>query len=142
MTKVHCSAIVPRSAQRMFELVDRVEDYPARFAWCTGATVLEREPDHVTVRLDVRHAGIQTSWTTRNALVPHERIELRLVDGPFTALEGAWHFRPLGETGCKVTLDLHYAVANKLVGSAIAIGFRAIADRMVDDFVRAALAGA
>ena len=125
----------------MYGLVERVEDYPARFAWCLAATVVEREPDHVTVRLEVRHAGITTAWTTRNALAPHESIGLELVDGPFTALKGAWHFRPLGETGCKVSLDLHYAVASKLVGSALAIGFKSLADRMVDDFVRAALAG-
>ena len=67
---------------------------------------------------------------------------MRLVDGPFSKLEGAWHFRPLGETGSKVTLDLAYAVSNKLVGGALSVGFKALADRLVDDFVRAALAGA
>lgn len=142
MTKVHRSAIVPRPAETMFGLVDRVEDYPARFPWCTGAVVLERSDTVVVARLDLRHAGIATSFTTRNARLPHELIEMQLVDGPFSRLEGAWRFRPLGPSGSKVTLDLQYAVSNTLLGSALALGFRSIADRMVDDFVRAALTGA
>src|SRR5687768_11491581 len=142
MTKVHRSAIVPRPADRIYALVERVEDYPARFAWCVAAAVLERGEDFVVVRLDVRHAGLSTAFTTRNTMFPFERIEMRLVDGPFSKLEGAWHFRPLGENGSKVTLDLAYAVSNKLVGSALSVGFKALADRLVDDFVRAALAGA
>ena len=142
MTKVHRSAIVPRPAETMFGLVERVEDYPARFAWCTGAVVLERGESNVVARLDLKHAGLSTSFTTRNTLVPFERIEMALVDGPFSRLNGAWRFRPLGDAGSKVTLDLSWAVTNRLLGSALAVGFRSIADRMVDDFVRAALTGA
>ncbi|HVF35357.1 MAG TPA: type II toxin-antitoxin system RatA family toxin [Candidatus Saccharimonadia bacterium] len=142
MTKVHRSAIVPRPAETLFGLVDRVEDYPARFSWCTAAVVLERSAHAVVARLELKHAGLATSFTTRNTLFPFERIEMQLVDGPFSRLEGAWRFRALGDAGSKVTLDLHYAISNKLLGSALAVGFRSIADRMVDDFVRAALAGA
>jgi ribosome-associated toxin RatA of RatAB toxin-antitoxin module len=142
MTNVNRSAIVPRPAALLFELVDRVEDYPKRFAWCQGAAVLERTKTHVVAKLDLKHGGLTTSFTTRNTLHPTERIALHLVDGPFTALEGAWHFKPLGEDGCKVALDLRFSVSNRLVGSALALGFKSLADRLVDDFVRAALATA
>ena len=142
MTNVHRSAIVPRPAALLFELVDRCEDYPRRFVWCQGATVLERTEDHVVAKLELKHGGLTTTFTTRNTRQPTERITLHLVDGPFTALDGVWQFRPLGDTGCKVALDLRFAVSNKLVGSALAIGFKSLADRLVDDFVRAALASA
>ena len=139
MRHVHRSAIVPRPAARLFDLVDRVEDYPARFAWCTNAEVLERGADALIARLTLQQAGFTATFTTRNLRCPHERLELHLVDGPFRALDGAWAFRPLGESGCRVTLDLHYAVSNAVLGGALSVGFRAIADRLVDDFVRAAL---
>ncbi len=124
----------------MFGLVDRVEDYPSRFAWCTGVAVVERTDAFVVARLDLTHAKLSTSFTTRNRRVPHERIEMHLVDGPFSALDGAWQFKPLGDDGSKVTLDLRWQVSNRLVGSALALGFHSLADRLVDDFVRAALA--
>ena len=55
-----------------------------------------------------------------------------------TRLSGAWLFSPLAEDACKVALNLNFETAGRLVGSALAIGFQSLADRMVDDFVREA----
>ena len=140
MTHVHRSALVPRPASQVYDVVNDVEAYPRRFDWCNEATVLSRKPDEVVAKLSVRFAGMGTTFTTRNRLVPDERISLELVEGPFTALRGAWSFKALGERGCKVALDLDFEMSGKLVGSALAAGFAAVADHLVDDFVRAALA--
>ena len=51
-----------------------------------------------------------------------------------------WTFTPLGDHGCKVALDLDFEVSNPVTGFALRVGFQKLADRMVDDFVRAALA--
>ena len=40
--------------------------------------------------------------------------------------------------GVKVSLDLDFEVAGKVLGSALALGFQGLADRMVDDFCREA----
>jgi ribosome-associated toxin RatA of RatAB toxin-antitoxin module len=140
MSSVHRSALVPRPASLVFDIVNEFEAYPKRFAWCTAATIVGREPDAVLARLTLRFAGLQTTFVTRNRAAPHTRIELTLVDGPFAKLEGAWRFRALGADGCKVSLDLDFEFAGKLVGSALALGFQGFADHMVDEFVGAALA--
>jgi ribosome-associated toxin RatA of RatAB toxin-antitoxin module len=44
----------------------------------------------------------------------------------------------LAEDACKVSLSLDFDVASKLIGSALAIGFQGLADRLVDDFCREA----
>lgn len=139
VTSISRSALVPRSADTMYALVNAVEDYPRRFTWCERAWVLERADDSLVARLAVRHAGLATQFATRNTLTPGQRIDMQLVEGPFTALRGSWQFQALGEQGCKVQLDLDYTVDNALVGSALAIGFQALADRMVGDFVKVAL---
>ena len=140
MTQVHRSALVPRPAALLYALVNDVEAYPKRFAWCRGASVLERGTDELVVRLDLRLGAVGASFTTRNRLVPNESIALDLVEGPFRALRGQWHFRALGDDGCKVSLDLDFEPAGKLVGTALAAGFQALADRLVGEFVRIALA--
>lgn len=140
MSDIHRSALVPRPAPHMYGIVNDVAAYPRRFAWCEDAAVLESSASVQVARLKLRLAGMTTEFTTRNALTPPTRIALALVDGPFTALSGAWTFKPLGDEGCRVSLDLDFEVASSLIGSALAIGFTAIADRMVDDFVRAGLA--
>ncbi|MCX7555630.1 type II toxin-antitoxin system RatA family toxin [Xanthomonadaceae bacterium JHOS43] len=138
MTQIHRSALVARPAPLMFSLVNDVAAYPRRFDWCEAAQVLERDAALQVARLDLRMGGLRTSFTTRNRLFPDERIEMALVDGPFRALTGLWRFTPLGEAGSKVELMMDFEVAGKLVGSALAVGFQRLADRMVGDFVRAA----
>ena len=142
MTQIHRSALVARPAPLMYSLVNDVASYPHRFDWCEGAQVIAQDAAMQVARLDVRMSGLRTSFTTRNQLHPHERIEMGLVDGPFRALTGSWRFTPLGEAGSKVELLMDFEVAGKLVGSALALGFQRLADRMVSDFVRAAGSGA
>lgn len=142
MTHLAKSALVPRPAATLYALVGDVASYPRLFDWCESATVLERSHDGIVARLKVRMAGLSAEFTTRNRHVPDESIALELVDGPFSALSGRWRFQPLGDgAGCKVSLTLDFEMAGKLVGSALAIGFRGFANHLVDDFVRVAKAG-
>jgi ribosome-associated toxin RatA of RatAB toxin-antitoxin module len=138
MSHIQRSALVPFSAGQMFELVNDVEAYPRRFDWCEAADVRERGKDFIVAALDLRLGALRASFTTRNSLTPPTSIAMSLVDGPFRALSGGWRFLALGDDGCKATLTLDFEMAGKFVGSALAIGFQSLADRMVDDFVREA----
>ena len=138
MTSIHRSALVKAPARRVFDLVNDVASYPKRFAWCEDSAVLEHDKCHMLARLDVRMGGLRTTFTTRNTLHPHRRIELELVDGPFQRFGGEWRFEPLDEHSCKIGLQLDFEMAGLLLGSALAIGFAGLADRMVDDFCREA----
>ncbi len=138
MTRIQRSALVGRPARVMFDLVADVRRYPERFGWCTGAEVETVDADTVLASLDVRFAGLNTRFATRNRHVAGESIDMALADGPFKALGGRWTFVPLGETGCRIALDLDFEVAGRYLGGVLAGGFRSLADRMVDDFVRAA----
>ena len=138
MTKVHRHALVRHSAVRMYGLVNDVASYPRRFAWCEAAQVLEQSDTHMLARLELRVAGLPVAFTTRNTLEAPTRIALHLVDGPFNALEGQWRFHSLAEDACKVSLDMDFDVAGKLVGGALAVAFGGLGDRMVDDFCREA----
>lgn len=138
MTSIQRHALVRHSARRMFDLVNDVAAYPARFPWCESSQVLEVSDTHMLARLDLRLAGLRTSFTTRNTLEAPTRIDLQLVEGPFRKLTGAWHFHSLAEDACKVSLAMDFEVAGKVLGSALAIGFQGVADRMVDDFCREA----
>lgn len=136
MGSIQRSALVRRPAQAMYRLVNDVASYPRLFQWCEGSQVLEASESHMVASLRLRAAGLRTGFTTRNLLVPGERIELDLVDGPFRRLSGAWRFQSLAEDACKVSLQLDFEVSSRMVGSALALGFKGLADRMVDDFCR------
>lgn len=138
MTSIQRHALVRHSAARMYGLVNDVAAYPRRFNWCESSAVLEQSEEHMLARLDLRIAGLRASFTTRNELSPPTRIGLVLVDGPFRRLAGEWRFHTLSEDACKVSLSLDFEVAGKLVGTALAVGFQSLADRLVDEFCRQA----
>lgn len=138
MPTIRRTALVEHSASRMFALVSDVRAYPERFDWCDRATVTEEGPDRIVARLDLRMAGLSTWFTTENRMTPPHHIDLHLVDGPFRRLKGRWEFHALDESACRVTLSLDFEPASRLLAPAFALGFQALADRMVDDFVRAA----
>ena len=140
MSRIERSSLIARPPAVMFDLVNEVAAYPAAFNWCEGATVIERDEYSMLAKLDLVFAGFQTTFTTRNRFLRPERIDLELVEGQFSDLRGAWTFDPIGDSGCRVTLHLDFEMAGRLIGSALAIGFQGLADRMVDDFARVARA--
>jgi len=142
MTTIQRSALVEHSAARMFGLVNDIAAYPRRFDWCESAQVLEAGDERIVARLDLGFGSLRTWFTTENTLAPPHHIDMQLKDGPFKRLHGRWQFHALDESACKVTLTLEFEPKNKLLGPAFTLGFQGLADRMVDDFVRAADRGA
>lgn len=141
MPRIQRSALVGHSAARMFALVNDIPAYPRRFAWCEGARVLESDATRVVARLDLGLGALRTWFTTENTLSPPHHIDMQLRDGPFRTLSGRWAFHALDESACKVTLTLDFEPRSRLLAPALTLGFQALADRMVTDFVRVADAG-
>ncbi|AVP95994.1 ubiquinone-binding protein [Ahniella affigens] len=138
MSRIERSALIAQPAGRMFTLVNEVEDYPRLFTWCQAARIESRSDTQMRARLDLSYLGFRAGFSTENELVPGESITLNLLEGPFKSLRGRWQFLALGDVGCKVTLNLDFEFAGSLMGSALALGFQGLADRLVDDFSRAA----
>lgn len=138
MQRVTKSVLVPYPATRMFELVDRVEEYPQFLPWCGGAKVLEHSGDRKTARIDIDYHGVRAHFTTDNVNRPPESIVITLKDGPFRHLHGEWRFRALGDSGCKVEFELAYEFATQLLDKVIGPVFGHIARTFIDAFVKRA----
>lgn len=138
MTHIQRSALLPFAAPRLFELVNRVEHYPEFLPWCSAAKVLEESPEHMHASLTVAKAGMTQSFTTRNSLVPGQRIEMRLEQGPFKELHGVWEFKALGDSACKISLDLHFSYSGPVVKATLGPLFNQAANTMVEAFCQRA----
>lgn len=138
MAIVEKSVLVPHSVEQMFNLVDRVEEYPDFLPWCGGATVssLEGNAVHATVHIDYHH--IRQHFTTENQRTPPTKIEMTLQDGPFRQLDGSWTFIPLNEAACKIEFRLHYEFSSKLLEKLVGPVFHYIANSFVDAFIHRA----
>jgi len=144
MKQVQKSVLLWYSPHEMYALVSNVEDYPKFLPWCERVEVLERHDDGLTARLYLAYAGLHRCFTTRNVNVPDESLELTLVDGPFTLLDGTWLFRPIGAQApadakaCKIEFSMRYAFARGPLEGLINPVFDRIANTFVDAFVHRA----
>lgn len=132
--KITRSALVTYSAVNMYKLVEDVPFYPQFLSWCTDTLVHEHSIEFQKASLTVVIAGIKQSFTTLNTLYPGERVEMNLLEGPFKSLQGQWRFLPLGEDGCKISLELDFEMSAGPMAKLFGKGFGKIADRLVDDF--------
>ena len=90
MALVEKTVLVPHTAEQMFNLVDRIEEYPQFLPWCGGATVNDMKGDamHATLHIDYHH--IKQHFSTENLRTPPRQIDMTLTDGPFKHLDGSW----------------------------------------------------
>jgi ribosome-associated toxin RatA of RatAB toxin-antitoxin module len=134
MTIVKRSRTVTYSCEQMYGLVNEVENYAQFLPYCTESKVHHRDEDEVQATLMIGAAGMSKSFTTRNRLQINKMIEIRLVDGPFSRLEGFWRFDEVEDNGCKISLDLEFEFAGKIFSMLLGPIFDQVTDKMVDAF--------
>jgi len=138
MRTVNKSALVSYSAADMYALVNDVERYPEFLPWCRSARILSKEPAEMRASLELARGGFHKTFTTRNSLEPGRAITITLVDGPFRHLEGRWKFQDLDHEGSKVSLDMEFEFAGKLLDLMAGPVFHEICNSLVDAFIRRA----
>ncbi len=138
MPHVSRSALVPFSAEQMYQLVNDVHSYPDFLPGCTGSRVIAASPNEMTAAVEVAKAGISKTFTTRNTLLDNQSINMQLVDGPFRKLMGGWQFTALSPEACKVELHLDFEFTNKLIELAFGKVFKELAGSMVQAFTQRA----
>jgi ribosome-associated toxin RatA of RatAB toxin-antitoxin module len=122
----------------MFDLVNDVDNYQNFLPWCGGSEVLKENENTRVASVTIAFKGIHKTFTTSNTSSPPTNINLKMVDGPFSKLEGTWSFKALGESACKLQLDLNFDFSNRIAGAVIGPVFKIIADSMVHSFCKRA----
>ncbi len=138
MNEVNRSVLVSHSAARMFALVDDVEKYPEFLPWCGATQVIFRDAQTTRATIHINYRGIKQSFTTENTKEAPRLMLIRLVQGPFKALEGSWRFTELSAAGSKVELSMRYEFAGRVLEKLVGPVFGYIANNLVDAFVKRA----
>jgi len=127
--------LVPHPAERMYDLIEGAEYYPAFLPWCGAATVLARTDEEVAARVTVEVRGVHFQFVTRNRKRRPTWMGLGLEEGPFRRFEGEWNLVPLGDAGCRIDFALRYDFENALMRRIAGAVFERITSTLVDAFV-------
>jgi len=141
MKTVTKSVLIWYSPAEMYVLVTDVDQYPQFLPWCDRARVVSADASGMTAEIGISFAGIHQTFTTRNEHVPGRQVAIKLLNGPFSRLDGEWNFVPLGDAtqrACRVELTLNYGFNNATLGKLVGPVFDRIAGSLVDAFVKRA----
>lgn len=138
MPKVIKSARVPYSQEQMFLLVNDVRTYPEFLPFCHEAEIISQDGSHLEARLTFSKGGVHKSFTTRNQLTPYVHMDVQLIDGPFSYLEGKWEFIQADEMHTDIHFELDYEFNNKLLALMFGPLFAQMTNTLVDSFIERA----
>ena len=134
MPDIERSALMPYPPAVLYDIVNDVERYPEYLPWCGDTRIHHSDQNSMEAAILMQAVGLNHWFTTRNRLQPGASIEIELVDGPFSRLDGSWRFSPINADGCKIELRLHYEMKHNLAAAIIAPAFTRIANTLVESF--------
>lgn len=132
--EVRRSALVEFPVDRMFDLIEAAEHYPAFMPWCESVTIVARDDDLVAAEIRVDYHGARFTLATRNPKRRPTFLAVRMERGPFRRFEGEWHLTSLAEAACKIEFKLNYELG-MLAGALAAQFLDRFANTVVDAFV-------
>jgi ribosome-associated toxin RatA of RatAB toxin-antitoxin module len=122
----------------MYSLVNDVAAYPEFIHWCRSATVHVETDRLMEASLELASGGLSKTFTTRNELMPHKSIEIGLLDGPFSHLEGRWLFEEIDDSASHVELEMYFEFSNPVKSLLFSRMFEDMANSLVDSFAKRA----
>jgi len=135
MVTIKKNALVFHSREKMFTLVDQVEDYPNFLSWCGKAEVIERTEKITKATILINYHKVKQSFTTENVKVFPVKMNINLIDGPFKILKGEWNFIEIEKDACKIEFELQYEFSNYFLDKLISPVFNMIANTFIDNFI-------
>ncbi|MGF6695403.1 ribosome-associated toxin RatA of RatAB toxin-antitoxin module [Paraburkholderia sp. MM5496-R1] len=138
MADLQKTVLIRYSAERMFDLVTDVADYPNFLRWCGGVEIRHQDETSAQARIDIRFKGIHQHFATHNKQQRPTRIDMEFTEGPFKTFKGYWNFIPLRADACKIKFALHYEFSNIILEKLIGPVLSHIADTFVESFVKRA----
>lgn len=133
-TRISRSALLPYPAQDLYDMVNDVLSYPQFLPWCSATELLESSETALRAELTISRAGLTQRFSTRNQMVPGERIELQLEKGPFRKLHGVWTFQALTDQATKISLEMEFDYSGALIRATLGPLFTQAANTLVDAF--------
>lgn len=125
---------LPYSPEQMFALVADVGRYPEFLPWCLAARIRKRETNVVHADLVIGYKFFREGFTSRVTLVPHERIDVEYIEGPFRYLNNHWRFLPSGQGHCTIDFYIDFEFRSRIFQRAVSPLFNEAVRFMVSAF--------
>ena len=125
---------VEASAEKLYEVVFDIEQYPSFLTWCDSSEILSIEDHLVTASLTINILGFKSTITTLNKSYRPTKIEMSLQEGPFKSFKGIWLFDDIAVEKTKVSYTMEYQIANPITDLMVKQKLASFIDQFVGEF--------
>ena len=119
----------------IFQLINKVDDYRLFLPWCSDSRILSDNNKTMVAEIDISKNFVSWNFKTRNNYIVNEKINLDLVDGPFSHLSGFWKFDIINKYNTIVELYLEYEFDSKIIEVSVKPIFSNIMSSILDSFI-------
>jgi coenzyme Q-binding protein COQ10 len=132
---------VPHLPDRMFDLVNDLEDYPRFLPYVKDMSVKREEGNSADVRfarMTIQFGPVSQAYTSRvEADRTDHTITAKAVDGPFAYLDSKWTFEREGE-GTRIRFDIDFKISNPVLAAVAEPAFAGKQEEILDAFIEEA----
>lgn len=132
------SALLPYTADQMYDVISDVAAYPEFLNWCSASQLISELDAAVVAKLSISYGKLNLSFTTRNEMRPKRCVTMSLVEGPFSSLNGQWTIQALSDTACKVALEMDFNFESGLTQKLFGRVFQSVIATQLDAFQKRA----
>ena len=127
---------VEESAEKLYEVVFDIEQYPSFLTCCDSSEILSIEDHLVTASLTINILNFKSKITTLNKLYRPTKIEMSLQEGPFKSFKGTWLFEEITLEKTRVSYTMEYQIANPITDLMVKQKLASFIDQFVGEFVK------
>ena len=135
MATIERTIEIEASAEKLYEVVFDIEQYPAFLTWCDSSEILSIEDNLVTASLTISILGFKSTITTLNKLHRPKKIEMSLQEGPFKSFKGIWLFEEIALEKTRVSYSMKYQIANAITNIMVKQKLSSLIDQFLGEFV-------
>ena len=140
MFKYSNSKIIDQNANKIFEVITKVENYPKFIPWCHGARVISRSEDEIIADLIILFKAINLKYTSRVTIENNIKndgialIKTKMIKGPFKFLESCWKLKKIDETSTDVDFNIEFLLKSKLLEKLLTPLFNKACSKILNSF--------
>tara|TARA_Y100000992_G_C21114941_1_gene419066 strand:- start:171 stop:608 length:438 start_codon:yes stop_codon:yes gene_type:complete len=119
----------------IFTLINNVDGYKDFLPWCKNSSIESNIDNIIVGEIEISKNLISWKFKTSNHYIEDKKIELKLVDGPFSHLKGEWNFKKKDNFNTQVNLYLEYQFDNRIIEMSLKPIFSSIMNSILDSFI-------
>jgi ribosome-associated toxin RatA of RatAB toxin-antitoxin module len=137
--KVKKTVLTQHKIENIYNLVKDINSYKFFLPGCIDSYIISSQLnstgyEQVVARIDVEKMLVNTNFVSENTYITNQRIDINLIEGPFSHLKGYWEFSTVNNV-TRIEFYLEYQFNNFILSKLYSAIFDTVTQQILDAFL-------